>query len=97
MRKKPSRPVHLSYEDGYLAFSSNGTIKIEGNIKNAALALFKHILNKNGTITWVGYIKIICIPGKPYTLEWGSAGSKPEHWDEFKKEYERICELKIFS
>lgn len=116
-RRKPAPKRTKRYEDEYTAFEYEGTqlrvyntgmltVKGKGSIKNAAMALAKHVLDEEGDAVGLGYNKCIyvnCKPGKPYTITWEGKGviegdvcPAPYFWDEFKTEFERVCALKAF-
>lgn len=97
----------LEYEGSKIKIYNNGILIVKGNIKNAAFALSKQILNDRGKATSIEYnrcIKIKCKPGKPFTIEWvgegilpdGDVFPEPKFWEEFKQEFERFCKLKAF-
>jgi len=81
-------------------------LTIRGNTKHAAFALAKYVLDEKGGAVGVEYnrcVKIKCKPGSPYTIEWLGLGilqddafPEPKFWEEFKIEFERVCNLKAF-
>ena len=116
-RKKPARPRQKRWADEFTAFEYEGTelrvyntgmltIKGKANIKNAAMALARHVLDEEGDAVGLGYnkcIRVNCKPGTKYTVEWEGLGvlqddayPEPKFWAEFKDEFERICALKAF-
>lgn len=110
-RKKPSRRrdsvIEISNDKGGVLLNSDGTVIITGDVKSAALAFTKHILdNYNGYTKQVinKYLVVNCMDRQNYTLDWVTSDwatsinppTKPAQWAEFKEEFERICKLKAF-
>ncbi len=118
--RKPATQKQKRWQDSYSTFLyentdcrvyNNGmiTIKGDGNIKHAAIAFAKYILNDNLTTTilrksdFYKCISVNCEPNTQYTIDWVGDGvveddiyPEPKFWEEFKKEFERYCELKVF-
>lgn len=107
--RKPSKILTLEYEGTRLNVYSDGILTIQGETKHAAYALAKQLLEHRDNlnsfmITSNDCIKYSCEQGKKWTIKWVGKGilekdimPKPFFWDEFKTEFERFCELKIFS
>lgn len=95
----------LSYEDTSVRFYNSGMITFKGSIKHAAIAFARYILDTvNLTRGGINYLCIRVYPeDKKSTIEWLGKGiieddvyPEPKFWEEFKKEFERYCELKAF-
>jgi hypothetical protein len=105
---KASRSLTLEHEGTKLHIYADGIMTIQGSTKQAAYALARQILEyKNNLNTFMitanDCVQIKCSKGEKYTIEWIGKGilqddlmPKPFFWDEFKAEFERFCELKIF-
>lgn len=96
----------VEYEGTKLRIYSNGILTIDGDTKHAAFALAKRVLDEVGGAVGMEYnrcVTIKCKPGTPYTIEWIGLGilsddklPEPKFWEEFKAEFERVCNLKAF-
>ncbi len=114
MRKKPAPPIQTRWEDGFVnlehedakvRFYNTGMITFNGSIKNAAIAVAKHLMDD---MSFIGILNYLCInynfnSGEKYTINWVGGGvipndklPEPKYWAEFKEEFERYCELKAF-
>lgn len=94
--------ITLLHEDTELLFYNSGMIDIKGDVKCGAIAFAKHILamGKAGSLNYV-CMKIHLKKDNKYSLEWIAEESdpnykKPKFWEDFKREFERYCELKVF-
>lgn len=93
----------ISHDDTTVHFYNTGMIDINGNVKNAAIALAKYMIENGASCDELIYLcmKVCLQKNKKYTIEWVGeenelSFTKPYFWNEFKKEFERYCELKAF-
>lgn len=91
----------ISYKDTTLYFYNTGKMTIIGNVKYAAIAFAKYMLDSNLFNNNLNYLclSLKITENKQRTIEWVESGHefvKPKYWEEFKREFERYCELKAF-
>lgn len=91
----------ISYEDTTLYFYNTGRMVIIGNVKCAAIAFAKYMLDSHLFNNNLNYLclSLKILANKKRTIEWIESGHdiiKPQYWEEFKKEFERYCSLKAF-
>ena len=106
---KARKILSLEYEGTKLNIYSDGILTIQGETKHAAYALAKQLLEHRDGFNSLMIISGNCVQynlekGKKWTIKWTGKGvlekdimPRPFFWDEFKAEFERFCELKIFS
>lgn len=93
----------LIFDESKLILHMNKIILV-GNVKNAAMGLFKIIEQYNTSIKTQFSDTLIAYHdsgkshgrGPEYTLYYIGEKSEPDFFQELKKEYERIFKLKIF-
>jgi hypothetical protein len=95
----------LEHDNTKVRLYNSGFITFNGNIKSAAIAVAKFFLEDD---SMTGLIHYLCIDvslekNKKYTIKWVGGGvipddtcPEPKFWKEFKTEFERYCELKVF-
>lgn len=95
----------MKHNNTSLIISNDGTLEINGTIKDAAYALFKVILQLSQDSTSISYNNCILVKSKEFiTIEWIGRGiinsnlvkPKPKFWDEFKLQFEELNSLKAF-
>lgn len=98
----PQTPrIEIEGEGTSVYFCDSGMIEVDGDIKRGAIAFAKYIIETTvnfGSFNWI-CIKINFRKNEKYSIEWIESGHefiKPKFWEEFKREFERYCELKAF-
>lgn len=89
----------ISINESRIGFRADGEVLLEGNLKDAALAFVKYIVDRectDGTVR-VEINKCVAIDCKDnFTLSYMGDKEKPEFWDEFVEEYDRIIRMRAF-
>lgn len=105
MSKSNSKSIlSINYEQGYVQLHSDGQFIIVGDVKWAAYAFVKHVQDNIGEALSITFNRSVkanrILTGKTkYTLQWihNQGAKKPEQWEKFAQEYERIWKLKAFA
>jgi hypothetical protein len=95
-----SGPGDMTFESegSLLTLHGNGTISLKGPVKIAALNLIKHITEEfsHGLIEInLNRVLLINFKGK-IELRLVNVEEKPDFWDEFVQEFNKIVSMKIF-
>jgi hypothetical protein len=89
----------IIYNETKFSIDSEGGMKVEGSVKNAALGLIKYVVDtefSEGVVSWEldKAIRIEREDGQFY-LECITA-KRPDFWDELEKEFHRANKMKAF-
>lgn len=89
----------VSHNQSKIGFRGDGEVLLEGNLKDAALAFVKYVVDRectDGTVR-VEINKCVSIDcANNFELSYVGEKEEPEFWNDFVQEYNRIIRMRAF-
>lgn len=90
----------IVHNDTKFCVHSDGSMSLEGNVKDAAYALFKYVFEKEYALGLIqislNYGIIIYCENQIRLELYNKEKPAPEFWDELVIEFDRIVKMKVF-